>query len=254
MSPIVGIDLGTTNSLVAIIENGQPKIIPSPSGEPLLPSVVGVSPQGEFLVGTSAKNQYITEPENTIRSVKRRMGSMEQLTMGGKTYTPPEISAFILRHLKGIAETYLKESVEKAVITVPAYFSDAQRQATKDAGEIAGLEVVRIINEPTAAALAYGAGREEDTYLLVYDLGGGTFDVSVIEQSGGVIEVRASHGNTRLGGDDFDERIVNELVEEFQGKHHIDPREDRRAMARLERAAEAGKIRLSDRSFVQIRE
>jgi molecular chaperone DnaK len=182
------------------------------------------------------------------------MGSMEPLTMGGKAYTPPEISAFILRHLKGIAEAYLKESVEKAVITVPAYFSDAQRQATKDAGEVAGLEVARIINEPTAAALAYGVGREEDTFLLVYDLGGGTFDVSAVEQSGGVIEVRASHGNTRLGGDDFDERIVNELVEKFQDKHHADPREDRRAMARLWRAAEAGKIRLSDRPFTQIRE
>jgi len=252
MSKIIGIDLGTTNSEVAVIEDGRPIIIPDEEGQTIVPSVVGISPKGELLVGTSAKNQYIAEPENTVKSIKRKMGTEVKVSLGGRTYTPQEISAFVLRKLKEMAERYLGERVEKAVITVPAYFSDAQRQATKDAGEIAGLEVVRIINEPTAAALAYGLDREEDQFLLVYDLGGGTFDVSVIETNSGVVEVRASHGNTHLGGDDFDERIVNYVIADFQKRYGADLREDRRALARITRSAEAAKIELSNRPFAQI--
>ncbi|MEK7398675.1 MAG: Hsp70 family protein [Candidatus Poribacteria bacterium] len=250
---IVGIDLGTTNSEVAIIENGRPTVLADKDGLQIIPSVVGVSPKGEMIVGTEARNQYIIAPERTIRSIKRKMGTAENVLMDGKGYTPQEISAFILRKLKEIAERKLGD-VKKAVITVPAYFSDVQRQATKDAGEIAGFEVMRIINEPTAAALAYGIDKEENQFLLVYDLGGGTFDVSVIEMNSGIVEVRASHGNTHLGGDDFDERIVNYVVSEFQIEHGIDLRENPQAVARINRAAEIAKIQLSDRPYARIRE
>jgi len=254
MDKIIGIDLGTTNSVVAVVENGRPKIIPGENGERLLPSVVGLSPTHEILVGQPAKNQYVAEPENTIRSIKRKMGSPDRVRMGDREYLPQEISAFILRELKRRAEKYLGGPVERAVITVPAYFTDAQRQATKDAGEIAGLEVVRIINEPTAAALAYHLDQEDDFYALVYDLGGGTFDVSVIEANSGVIEVRASSGNNHLGGDDFDERIVAHLVDEFKEQHKVDLREDRKALARVALAAEEAKIRLSFEPYAEIKE
>jgi len=250
---VVGIDLGTTNSEVAIIENGRPTVLADKNGLQIIPSVVGVSPKGEIIVGIEAKNQYTIAPERTIRSIKRKMGIAENIVMNGKEYTPQEISAFILRKLKEIAERKLGD-VKKAVITVPAYFSDVQRQATKDAGEIAGFEVMRIINEPTAAALAYGIGKEEDQFLLVYDLGGGTFDVSVIEMNSGIVEVRASHGNTHLGGDDFDERIANYIIGEFQNEHSIDLRENPQAIARINRAAEMAKIHLSDRPYARIRE
>lgn len=254
MSNIIGIDLGTTNSAVAILENGRPVIIPDEQGNRLLPSVVGLSPTGEILVGIPAKNQFVVEPENTVRSIKRQMGSMEKVRMGNREYLPQEISAIILRRLKQIAERHLGTEVTQAVITVPAYFSDAQRQATKDAGEIAGLEVLRIINEPTAAALAYGLEKEEDQFVLVYDLGGGTFDVSVIEMNSGVVEVRASHGNNHLGGDDFDQRITDHLAEEFKDIHAVDLREDRRSLARLLRASEDAKIRLSNHVYTRIKE
>ena len=253
MKKIVGIDLGTTFSLVATVEQGRPRII-ADQGERLIPSVVGVSAQGEFLVGTSARNQYVLEPENTVRSIKRKMGTDDSVTLAGKAYTPPEISACILRKLRFMAERELGQPVEQAVITVPAYFSDAARQATKDAGEIAGFEVARILNEPTAAALAYGLDRDVDQTVAVYDLGGGTFDVSIVELSHGVIEVRASHGNTHLGGDDFDELILTHLAEQFQRQHGIDLREDRRALARLDRAAEQAKIALSDFPYARITE
>ena len=250
---IVGIDLGTTNSEVAIIEDGQPVVIGDKDGRQIIPSVVGVSPTGEILTGIEARNQYVVAPERTVRSVKRKMGTKERIKMAGQRYSPQEISAFILRKLKEVAELKFGE-VRQAVITVPAYFSDAQRQATKDAGEIAGLDVVRIINEPTAAALAYGLDREEDQFILVYDLGGGTFDVSIIELNSGIVEVRASHGDTHLGGDDFDQRIVNHVVEEFRQEHGVDLRKNPQAMARLTRAAEAAKIELSDRPYATIRE
>jgi len=253
VSRIVGIDLGTTFSLVAVVARGQPRII-ADQGERLFPSVVGFSPQGELLVGTPAANQYVVEPENTVRSIKRRMGTGQTVTLAGRAYTPPEISAFILRTLKQVAERDLGEPVERAVITVPAYFADAARQATRDAGEIAGLAVERIINEPTAAALAYGLERDVDQKVAVYDLGGGTFDVSIVELSQGVVEVRASHGNTRLGGDDFDQLIVDHLAGRFQEQHGIDLRQDRRALARLVRAAERAKIALSDAPYARITE
>lgn len=254
MSKIIGIDLGTTNSAVAIVEEGRPVIIPDEQGNCILPSVVGLSPAGELLVGIPAKNQFVVEPENTIRSIKRKMGSMEKVRMGDREYLPQEISAIIVRRLKQIAERYLGTEVTQAVITVPAYFSDAQRQATKDAGEIAGLEVLRIINEPTAAALAYGLEKEGDQFILVYDLGGGTFDVSVVEMNSGVVEVRASHGNTHLGGDDFDQRIVDHLADEFKETHGVDLREDRRSLARLLRASEDAKIRLSNHVYTRVKE
>jgi molecular chaperone DnaK len=250
---IMGIDLGTTNSEVAIIENGQPAVISDADGLQIIPSVVGISPTGEVLVGIEARNQYIVAPERTVRSIKRKMGTKERVKMAGQKHSPQEISAFILRKLKEIAERKVGK-IQQAVITVPAYFSDAQRQATKDAGEIAGLDVARIINEPTAAALAYGIDKEEDQFILVYDLGGGTFDVSVIELNSGIVEVRASHGNTQLGGDDFDERIVNYVVGQFKSEHDVDLRKDRQAMARLTRAAEIAKIELSDQPFATIRE
>lgn len=255
MGKIVGIDLGTTNSEVAVIQEGKPFVIPDNSGEVILPSVVGISPAtGELLVGRPARNQYIAEPENTVKSIKRKMGSDEKITMGEREYTPPEISAFILRKLKEIAESYLQEEVDRAVITVPAYFSDAQRKATRDAGEIAGLEVVRIINEPTAAALAYERGKEEDQFLMVYDLGGGTFDVSIIEINSGVIEVRASHGDTALGGDDFDQRIVDYVSGWFNSEHGVDLKGNRKSLARIMRSGENAKIELSDRPFAQMTE
>ena len=254
MKPIVGIDLGTTNSEVAILRGGRSVVVQDAAENRVLPSFVGLSPTEEILVGESARNQYVVAPERTIKSIKRKMGNDECVSLGEETYSPQEISAFILKRLKAIAEESLGESVEQAVITVPAYFSDKQRQATKDAGEIAGLEVVRIINEPTAAALAYGLDREEDQFLVVYDLGGGTFDVSVIEINSGVIEVRATHGNTQLGGDDFDAALVKYIAEDFRQQHGVDLRADRRALARLTRAAEHAKIALSNAPFATIRE
>ena len=253
MASIIGIDLGTTFSLVAVVERERPRIV-ADQGERLIPSVVGFSPKAELLVGTPAENQLVIAPENTVRSIKRKMGSGEKVTLAGRAYEPQEISAFILRKLKQIAERELGHPVEQAVITVPAYFTDAARQATKDAGEIAGLAVARIINEPTAAALAYGLQRDEDQKIAVYDLGGGTFDVSIVELSQGVIEVRASHGNTRLGGDDFDALIVDQVADQFQAEHGIDLRQDRRALARLGRAAEQAKRRLSDLPYTRITE
>ncbi|HTD79707.1 MAG TPA: Hsp70 family protein, partial [Chloroflexota bacterium] len=255
MKSIVGIDLGTTFSLVATVDQGRPRII-TDQGERLIPSVVGFSPgaeaEGKLLVGTPARNQAVLEPDNTVRSIKRKMGTDERVTLVGQPYTPQEISAFILRKLKQMAERDLGQAVERAVITVPAYFPDAARQATKDAGEIAGFEVARIINEPTAAALAYGLDRDVDQTVAVYDLGGGTFDVSIVELSQGVIEVRASHGNTRLGGDDFDELIVQHIADQFQAQHGVDLRQDRRALARVVRAAEQAKITLSDAPYARL--
>lgn len=254
MKPIVGIDLGTTNSEIAIIREGQPVVISDAAGEKIVPSFVGLSPTEEILVGEPARNQYVVAPERTIKSIKRKMGSDERISLAEQSYTPQEISAFILKRLKSMAEEFLGEAIEQAVITVPAYFTDKQRQATKDAGEIAGLGVARIINEPTAAALAYGLDREEDQFLIVYDLGGGTFDISVIEINSGVVEVRASRGDTKLGGDDFDAAIIKYIAEDFQQQHGVDLREDQRALARLTRAAEHAKIELSEAPFAQIQE
>ncbi|HEX9926272.1 MAG TPA: Hsp70 family protein [Anaerolineae bacterium] len=250
---IVGIDLGTTNSAVAIVQDSRPRIL-AKGDEKIIPSVVGYSRQAGWLVGRPALNQYALDPDNTVRSIKRKMGSQERVRLGGREFTPQEISAFILRELKTIAEENLGQPVQKAVITVPAYFTDAQRQATKEAGEIAGLEVVRIINEPTAAALAYGLNLEEDHLALVYDLGGGTFDVSLVELSGGVVEVRASHGNTQLGGDDFDELLAEHAANLFTETHQITLEDNRRALARLNRAAEAAKVHLSDFPEATLRE
>src|SRR6266566_4352674 len=227
MTRIAGIDLGTTFSLVATVEDGQPRVVSDEQDQRLLPSVVGFSPGGELLVGTAARNQLVLGPERTVKSIKRKMGTDERISLAGQMYTPQEISAFILSRLKQIAQKQSRELIEQAVITVPAYFADAARQATRDAGEIAGLEVVRIINEPTAAALAYGLDRQEEQTVVVYDLGGGTFDVSIVEMSQGVIEVRASHGNTSLGGDDFDALIVDHVAAQFQAEHGIDLRQDR---------------------------
>jgi len=245
MAKIVGIDLGTTNSVIAVMEGGEPTVIPTAEGSRLCPSVVGFSKNGERLVGQIAKRQAITNPERTITSIKRRMGSDHKVQIDGKGYTPPEISAMILQKLKVDAEAYLGEKVTKAVITVPAYFSDSQRQATKDAGTIAGLDVVRIINEPTAASLAYGMDKENIHTILVWDLGGGTFDVSILEVGEGVFEVRATNGDTMLGGDDWDDRIVGWLAEDFARTHGIDLRKDRMALQRLREAAEKAKIELS---------
>ena len=253
MSKIIGIDLGTTNSAVAFVQDGRPQILPR-GEERLVPSVVGYAGKGQWLVGTPARNQYVLSPENTVRSIKRKMGSEETVEMAGRPFTPQEISAFILRELKTIAEQNLGEEVSEAVITVPAYFTDVQRQATINAGEIAGLKVRRIINEPTAAALAYGLNKAEDQLVLVYDLGGGTFDVSLVELMGGIVEVRASHGNTKLGGDDFDERLANEVADRFAEEHDVDLRQERKAWARLLRAAEMAKIELSDHPYVWIKE
>ena len=245
MAKVIGIDLGTTNSCVAVIEGGEPVVIANAEGARTTPSVVAFSKDGERMVGQVAKRQAITNPERTVSSIKRHMGSDYKVTIGDKTYTPQEISAMILQKLKSDAESYLGGKVTEAVITVPAYFTDAQRQATKDAGRIAGLDVKRIINEPTAAALAYGIDKEDDQKVMVYDLGGGTFDVSIIEMGDGVQEVLATAGNNRLGGDDFDQRIIDWLADEFKKEQGIDLRNDRMAMQRLKEAAEKAKIELS---------
>ena len=254
MSAIIGIDLGTTFSAVGCVRGGLPEILPH-GAERIMPSVVGISPEGNLVVGTPALNQYVLYPEHTVRSIKRFMGSGETVTLNGREYSPPEISALILRELKRSAEAVLGEAVERAVITVPAYFSDAARQATREAGELAGFQVERILNEPTAAALAYGLDKlDANEMVAVYDLGGGTFDVSIIEMNSGVMEVRASHGDTQLGGDDFDQLLMSTLAEEFVRLHGVDPRENAQARARLLRAAERAKINLSAAPFVQVRE
>ena len=245
MGKIIGIDLGTTNSCVAVIEGGEPVVIANAEGGRTTPSVVAFSKTGERMVGQVAKRQAVTNSEGTVASIKRHMGENYHVTLGGKDYTPQEVSAMILQKLKADAEAYLGQPVTEAVITVPAYFSDAQRQATKDAGKIAGLEVKRIINEPTAAALAYGVEKEGEQKIMVYDLGGGTFDVSILEIGDGVVEVKATAGDTRLGGDDFDERIMNYLVEEFKKAEGMDLSRDKVAMQRLKEAAEKAKIELS---------
>lgn len=245
MSKVIGIDLGTTNSVVAVMEGGEPTVITNTEGSRLTPSVVGFSKTGERLVGELAKRQAISNPENTVSSIKRHMGENYTVKIEGKDYTPQEISAMILQKLKEDAESYLGEKVMQAVITVPAYFSDSQRQATKDAGKIAGLDVLRIINEPTAAALAYGLDKGGDGKILVFDLGGGTFDVSILELGDGVFEVKATNGNTHLGGDDFDNAVMNWMVSEFKGQSGIDLSQDKLAEQRLKDAAEKAKIELS---------
>lgn len=245
MSKVIGIDLGTTNSVVAVMEGGEPTVITNTEGSRLTPSVVGFSKTGERLVGELAKRQAISNPENTVSSIKRHMGENYTVKIEGKDYTPQEISAMILQKLKEDAESYLGEKVTQAVITVPAYFSDSQRQATKDAGKIAGLDVLRIINEPTAAALAYGLDKGGDGKILVFDLGGGTFDVSILELGDGVFEVKATNGNTHLGGDDFDNAVMNWMVSEFKGQSGIDLSQDKLAEQRLKDAAEKAKIELS---------
>ena len=252
MAKIIGIDLGTTNSCVAVIEGGEPVVIANAEGARTTPSVVAFSKTGERMVGQVAKRQAVTNPDRTIASIKRQMGSNYHVSIDGKNYTPQEISAMILQKLKADAEAYLGDKVTEAVITVPAYFTDAQRQATKDAGKIAGLEVKRIINEPTAAALAYGIDKETDQKVMVYDLGGGTFDVSIIEMGDGVQEVLATAGNNRLGGDDFDQRIIDWLVAGFKAEQGVDLRGDKMAMQRLKEAAEKAKIELSGVTTSQI--
>src|SRR4051812_24912065 len=267
MSKIIGIDLGTTNSVVSVMQGGEPVVIPNQEGARTTPSVVAITKNGERLVGQVAKRQAVTNPENTIYSIKRFMGRRfdevseetkrvpykvvkgphddARIEIFDKVYSPPEISAMILGKLKAAAEDFLGEKVQKAVITVPAYFNDAQRQATKQAGEIAGMEVVRIINEPTAAALAYGLDKKSDETIAVYDFGGGTFDISVLEVGAGVVEVKSTNGDTHLGGDDVDQRIVNWLIDEFKKEHSIDLGKDRMALQRLKEAAEKAKIELS---------
>src|SRR5437870_1320367 len=274
MSKIIGIDLGTTNSVVAVMQGGEPVVIPNQEGARTTPSVVAVTKSGERLVGQVAKRQAVTNPENTIYSIKRFMGRRYEevadeirripykvvrgpnddarVEIFGKVYSPAEISAMILQKLKSAAEDYLGEKVSKAVITVPAYFNDSQRQATKQAGEIAGMEVVRIINEPTAAALAYGLDKKKDETIAVYDLGGGTFDISILQLGEGVFEVKATNGDTHLGGDDFDQRIIDWLAEEFRKDQGIDLRKDRMALQRLKEAAEKAKIELSSTQQTEI--
>ena len=252
MSKIIGIDLGTTNSCVAVMEGGEPVVIANSEGARTTPSVVGFTKTGDRLVGQVAKRQAITNPENTVASIKRYMGTDHKVTLNGKEYTPQQVSAMILQKLKADAEAYLGETVTEAVITVPAYFNDSQRQATKDAGTIAGLNVRRIINEPTAAALAYGVDKEEDQKIMVYDLGGGTFDVSIIEMGDGVTEVLATNGDTHLGGDDFDQRIIDWMADAFQNENGIDLRKDKMAAQRLKEAAEKAKIELSSAMSSQI--
>ncbi|MDD3393298.1 MAG: molecular chaperone DnaK [Clostridia bacterium] len=252
MGKIIGIDLGTTNSCVAVMEGGQPVVIVNSDGGRTTPSVVGFAKNGERLVGETAKRQAITNPDNTISSIKRRMGENYKVNVEDKSFSPQEISAMILQKLKADAESYLGETVSEAVITVPAYFNDAQRQATKDAGRIAGLEVKRIINEPTSAALAYGLDNENEQKIMVYDLGGGTFDVSIIEIGDGVIEVLSTNGNTRLGGDDFDQRVIDFLVAEFKKTEGMDLSKDKMAMQRLKEAAEKAKKELSTVSTTNI--
>ena len=245
MGKIIGIDLGTTNSCVAVFEGGEPVVIPNPEGARTTPSVIAFAKTGERIVGQVAKRQAITNPEKTVMSIKRHMGSDYKVDIDGKKYTPQEISAMVLQKLKSDAEAYLGTKITEAVITVPAYFSDAQRQATKDAGKIAGLEVKRIINEPTAAALAYGIDKENDQKIMVFDLGGGTFDVSLLEISDGVFEVLATNGDTKLGGDDFDQRLIDWMADKFKAENGVDLRNDKMVLQRLKEAAEKAKIELS---------
>ena len=253
MAKVIGIDLGTTNSVVSVMEGGEPVVITNPEGSRITPSVVGFTKDGQRLVGRLAKNQAVSNPDRTISSIKRHMGDPNyHVTIDGKNYTPPEISAMILQKLKSDAEAYLGETVSQAVITVPAYFNDSQRQATKDAGKIAGLEVLRIINEPTAAALAYGLDKDQDETVLVFDLGGGTFDVSILELSEGVFEVKATNGDTVLGGDDFDKKIMDWMVEQFKKENGIDLSQDKMSAQRLIEAAEKAKIELSSMSQTNI--
>ena len=253
MAKIIGIDLGTTNSCVAVYEGGEPTVIPNPEGARTTPSVVAFSKTGERMVGQVAKRQAITNPDRTVMSIKRHMGSSYRVDIDGKNYTPQEISAMILQKLKSDAEAFLGTTVTQAVITVPAYFSDAQRQATKDAGKIAGLEVLRIINEPTAAALAYGVDKDKDQKVMIYNLGGGTFDVSLLEISDdGVFEVLATAGNNKRGGDDFDQRIIDWIAEQFKAENNIDLRQDKMALQRLKEAAEKAKIELSGMASTNI--
>src|ERR1700675_2002592 len=246
MEPIVGIDLGTTNSEVALVRDGQPHVFPGEDGDPILPSFVGLSEDGRLLVGKAARNQWVLAPERTVKSIKRKMGQDVKVRLGDQEYRPQEISAMILRALKKRAEEQLGKECRKAVITVPAYFNDAQRQATREAGELAGLEVVRILNEPTAASLTYDPSQREMRRMLVYDLGGGTFDVSVVQAQEGVVEVLSSHGDTHLGGDDFDDLLLKLICDRFADEHGIDLRQNRVARARLLRAVEAAKRQLSD--------
>lgn len=250
---VIGIDLGTTNSEVSVVENGQVTVI-SDGDKKMLPSFVGLDDKGNIIVGETARNQYLVYPERTVKSIKRIMGQDTQVKLADLPYSPQEISAIILKRLKAIAENYLGQTVNKAVITVPAYFSDAQRQATREAGEIAGLEVVRMINEPTAAALTYDVNESEARHILVYDLGGGTFDVSVVNIQSSVVEVLSSHGDNQLGGDDFDAQIIDYLVEHIQVNYAVDVREHSKAMARITRAAENAKFVLSDQPYAQIDE
>ncbi len=253
MSKVIGIDLGTTNSVVAVMEGGSAVVIPNAEGARTTPSVVSFQPNGDLLVGATAKRQAITNPDHTIASIKRQMGTEFTLDVNGKKYSAPEISAMILQKMKRDAESYLGETITQAVITVPAYFNDSQRQATKDAGKIAGLEVLRIVNEPTAASLAYGIDKVDDAHkILVYDLGGGTFDVSILDLGDGVFEVLSTNGNTRLGGDDFDQRIVKWIAEEFKKSNGIDLTQDKMSLQRLKDSAEAAKIELSSATTAQI--
>src|SRR6059058_4425116 len=252
MARAVGIDLGTTNSVVTVLEGGEPNVIANAEGSRTTPSVVAFAKNGEVLVGEVAKRQAVTNPDRTIRSVKRHMGTDWKIDIDGKDMTPQQISAFILQKLKRDAEAYLGETVSDAVITVPAYFSDAQRQATKEAGTVAGLNVLRIINEPTSAALAYGLDKESDQTILVFDLGGGTFDVSLLEIGDGVIEVKATSGDNHLGGDDWDQRVIDWLADKFKAAHGIDLTKDKMAMQRLREAAERAKIELSSSSETTI--
>ena len=245
MGKIIGIDLGTTNSAVAVMEGGESTIIPNIEGNRTTPSIVAFTKDGERLVGETAKRQAITNPERTIQSIKREMGTDYSIKIDDKAYSPQEISAMILQKLKSDAESYLGEKITEAVITVPAYFTDAQRQATKDAGKIAGLEVKRIVNEPTAAALAYGEDKDQDQTVMVYDLGGGTFDVSILELSDGVFEVHATRGNNKLGGDDFDNKLIDYIAEEFKKEHGVDLKADKMSLQRLKEAAEKAKKELS---------
>ena len=252
MSKIIGIDLGTTNSCVAVMEGGQPVVIPNAEGNRTTPSIVGFTKDGERLVGQIAKRQAVTNPSRTVISIKREMGTNYKVDIDGKSYTPQDISAMVLAKMKETAEAYLGETVTQAVITVPAYFNDSQRQATKDAGRIAGLEVLRIINEPTAASLAYGLDKEGNQKILVYDLGGGTFDVSILDIGDGVFEVLSTNGNTRLGGDDFDDRLINYVADQFQRENGIDLRKDLTAAQRLKQECEKAKIELSGTTTVNI--
>src|SRR5437868_5108079 len=250
---IVGIDLGTTNSEVALVRDGQPHVF-AEDGDPILPSFVGITEDGRLLVGKAARNQWILAPERTIKSIKRKMGQDVKVQLGDQEYRPQEISAMILRALRDRAAAELNQPVTKAVITVPAYFNDAQRQATRDAGELAGLEVVRILNEPTAASLTYDPSGRDLRRMLVYDLGGGTFDVSIVQSQEGVIEVLSSHGDTQLGGDDFDDLLLKHVADLFQQEHGVDPRSNLVARARTLRAAEEGKKQLSYHPFARIQE